>query len=471
MTKSIVPPNSVEAELIVLGSMLTSATHNDFACQHLLPQDFFHSKNKVIFQALQSMYAEEKPAETQLLIQRLRDEGSLASVTVNYIFECTSFCNNSYQLEEYVNIVLEKSMRRELMNFYNASLKEICDETKGINDMLDDFTKEIDRIKKKKSSHEFYSLQDIVKGDKSPLGIPLMDYLSQKRKDRLEANNASCTGLSTGIKQLDGYLNGLGKSNLVILAARPGVGKTTLALDIAVEIGMRSKLPVGIFSLEMSIPQIVLKLFSNYSQMSYSDFDRGNEIDMNLAQEKLDEIKNSPIILYESSSSRIGDIMTAARKMKELYDIKFIIIDYLQLIGGSARFKNSDSRVNEVSEISRSLKILARELDIPILCLSQLNRALEGRTDKMPMLSDLRESGSIEQDADQVLMIHRPDLYDQNAVPGKVIINVAKNRHGQTGRVELSVDLKNGNFHEYAESMKSNIEEVHKALGGYHRED
>lgn len=467
MTKSIIPPNSLEAELIILGSMLSSASHNDFACQHLTSQDFFHSKNKVIFAALQSLYEQETPAESQLLIQRLRDDGSLASVGVEYIFECTSFCNNSYQLEEYVDVVLEKSMRRELMSFYNTSLKEICDEKQSVEDILTSFVKEIDRIKKKKSSHEFYTLLDIVQGDKSPIGIPLMEYLNKKRQERLLSKDLTCTGLSTGMAQLDTCLNGLGKSNLIILAARPGVGKTTLAIDFAVEVGMRSKLPVGIFSLEMSIPQIVLKLFSNYSGMSYSDFDRGNEIDLVLAQEKLEEIQNAPIILYESHSSRIGDIMTAARKMKEIHDVQFIIIDYLQLIGGSARFKNSDSRVNEVSEISRSLKILARELDIPILCLSQLNRSLEGRVDKMPMLSDLRESGSIEQDADQVLMIHRPDMYNPNDQAGKVIINVAKNRHGNTGRIELAIDLKSGNFYPYQEELKKNIDHLHASFGDF----
>jgi len=459
MTKSIYPPNSQEAELIVIGSMLSSASHNDFACQHLLPQDFFQSKNKIIFSALKSMYEEEKPAETQLLIQKLKDEGNLSQITTEYIFECTSFSNNAYQLEEYVNIVLDKSMRRELMLLLNNSTQDISDEKRSAEEILEDFSKEISRILKKKSSHEFYTLTDIVTGKKSPVGVSLGEYIENKIKDRRDCKDSNCTGLSTGISSIDSYLNGLGKSNLIILAARPGVGKTTFALDVAVDVGIRSRVPVGIFSLEMSIPQIVLKLFSNYSGMSYADFDRGNEVDLEEVKENMEKIKNAPIILYESSSCKIGDIMTAARKMKEIHDIRFIIIDYLQLIGGSARFKNSDSRVNEVSEISRSLKILAKELNIPILCLSQLNRAVESRNDKMPMLSDLRESGAIEQDADQVLMLHRPDLYNPSDSPGKVIVNIAKNRHGQTGRIDLAIDLKNGNFYEYSHMLKSTIDD------------
>jgi len=450
-------PNSPESELIILGMMLSSQTANDYACQRLQAKDFFQPKNKLIFEALQKMYEQEKSAEQQILVQTLKDLGTLEEVTTDYIHTSIKSSLYSFDYEEYTEVVLDKSLKRQLGIFMANAAQEILKGATSSDEDIAMCQEEIMKISKQKANNKFYSAQDIISGKNSPSGMSLLELVEKKRKDKQDSEG-HCTGLSSGLVELDLKINGLVASNLIVLAARPGVGKTTLALHMAVEVAIRNKLPVGIFSLEMGADQIITKMICNFSGIHQESFyNPDGKVPIEQIRKAIDDIKNAPVYLYDTHSPKITDICIAATRMKELYDIKFLIIDYLQLISGSARFKNSDSRVNEVSEISRSLKILARKLDIPILCLSQLNRAVESRTNHTPMLSDLRESGSIEQDADQVLLINRPDLYDQNASPGKVIVDVAKNRHGATGTVELGLIKQTGYFKDYSLYLNEDV--------------
>jgi len=449
-------PNSIEAEMIIIGMMLSVAEDNDMACQKLLPEDFFEPKHVLIFDALQKMYEAQKSPEIQVLIQEIKDAGQLKQVGgIAYLTECKNCSLHSYSLDEYANIVLEKSMQRELINMHQRAAREVLEGKEEVINHIASIGSEMNKIGKKKSSGDFISSNDIMTGKASDVGDGFLEVLQKRQEIRESSDSTVCLGLPTGINSLDTTLNGLLKSNLIVLAARPGVGKTALAVNFIVEIGVKKKKPVGVFSLEMAPQQLMERMASNFGNIPSQCIAKGDVKDHWVKlTECTKHFMDAPIHFYTSYSMQITSIMIAARKMKELFDIELLVIDYLQLISGSAKFKNSDSRVNEVSEISRNLKLLAMELDIPILCLSQLNRSVESRAGNKPQLSDLRESGSIEQDCDSAIFIHRPSMDNPDDGPGRINLLILKNRHGPTGDVMLAVEPQTGRYSDFSTALE-----------------
>lgn len=456
------PPSSIESEMVILGMMLKSAEHNDLACQRLIAKDFMSSKTALIFTALQEMYTINKKPELPILVQHLKDSGNLVEAGgVPFIVECSDANVCAYDLDEYLDILIKKSMQREVMYLFQNGSYEAAKPLVDLDDLIFKSSVKLNEISRRKSGQSFYSMKQLLTGEAFPSGKGILERMNDLAEQRKSQGDAVCVGLPTGIDQLDKTLNGLLKTSLIVIAARPGVGKTTLAVQIAVDVGCKSKMPVAIFSLEMSAEQVELKILSHFSEIPLTNLMTG---EMNGHIENLkkssDELSRAPIYISYAPSPKVTDICREAKKLKELYDIKLIIIDYLQLISGGARFKNSESRVNEMTEISREIKRLAMELDIPIICLSQLNRSVESRASKRPMLSDLRESGSIEQDCDSAIFISRPDVDEKNKNPGKAILDVLKNRFGECKEVLTTLDLKCGTFKPYVDTKEEAIQEI-----------
>jgi len=441
-------PNAVESETILLGMMLSSASDNDLACQRLCPQDFLEEKHVIVFSHLQALYEKNTPGELQILVESLRATGELSRAGgIAYLMTCKEAALIAYDSEEYTNIILDKSIRRDLINLHQRSAREVLENQEPVEIHIASISTELHNLGKKKSFNEFTNVKQVCEGKTEKQPESFLELMQQRQEERKQAGLGNCLGLTTGFPKLDEQINGLGKKNLIIVAARPGVGKTTLAIEFAIEQAIRKNKPVGIFSLEMDPQQIIEKICSNVGKIPLEAIHKGHldQFWVDLT-DTIEKIKDAPIHFYTSHSVDISSIKIAAKKLKEVHKIELLIIDYLQLINGSAKYKNSDSRVNEVSDISRKLKLLAMELDIPIVCLSQLNRSVENRLDSKPKLSDLRESGSIEQDADQVIFLHRPSMTNPNDGAGRISVVVEKNRHGSTGTLFLATELQFSRF-------------------------
>jgi len=449
--------------MIIIGMMLCMPEDNDLACQKLKIMDFFETKHQIIFSSLLSLYEKGKPSETQLLIQDLKDQNNLTSVGgIEYLSACKDAALSSYEIENYIDIVIEKSMKREFIIAAQKSLFEASNSKENAIYFIESLSQQLSDISKKQFKGEFVLLKEIIQGRKEKDEKSFLEVLQERQERALE--NKGCHGISSGFPTLDETLNGFLPGHLIILAARPGIGKTTLALSFIIEAAIRNKKPVGVFSLEMSPLQLIEKMISNYSEIPLSNISKGAVDDCWVEiTETVNEIQDAPIHFYDSFSMNISSIIIAAKRMKEVHGIEMIVIDYLQLISGSAKFKSSDSRVNEVSEISRSLKLLAMELKIPIICLSQLNRNVESRSSQRPMLSDLRESGSIEQDADDIMLLYQPvskdptSLHKSEYIPmtGRINLDIAKNRFGQTREILLTSNYEVGRFMEFDEFLKN----------------
>jgi len=307
------------------------------------------------------------------------------------------------------------------------------DDDAEIEQILDKAESQIFGVSKKHLKQNFVSITNILSA-------------TFERIDELHRDQGKLRGLATGFVDLDQKLGGLQKSDLVILAARPSMGKTSLALDIIRNVGVNAKVPVGIFSLEMSKDQLVDRLLSAQSDVNLWKIRTGhlNDEDFEKIGEAMGVLSESPIFIDDAAGSTVMEVRTKARRLHMEHNVGLIVIDYLQLMSG----KNTDNRVQEVSEISRSLKILARELNIPVVALSQLSRGVENRPDKVPQLSDLRESGSIEQDADVVMFIYREDMYKgkESRRPNIAEIHIKKHRNGPTGQVDLFFDAEKTSF-------------------------
>jgi len=458
------PPNSIESEMIVLGMMLKSPVYNDLACQRLIAKDFMSPKTALIFSALQEMYTTGKAPELPILAQHLKDSGNLIeSGGIPFLVDCSDANVCAYDIEEYLDILIKKSMQRECMYLLQNGSYEVAKADVDIEEVISEISSKLNAISRRQSNQSFFSIKDLLTGKANASGKNIEDRLDELDEQRKSMGDAVCVGLPTGIHDLDKTINGLIKTAMVVIAARPGVGKTSLAVQIAVDVGCRSKMPVGFFSLEMSAEQMEKKMLSNFSGVPLTNLMNGDIGRFrNQLRESVEEMSKAPIYISYAPSPKVLDICREAKKLKDLYDIKLIVIDYLQLVSGGARFKSSDSRVNEISEITKTIKQLAVQLDIPIICLSQLNRGVEGRANRKPVLSDLRDSGSIEQDADVAIFLSRPDMYDKNDRPGFALIDVLKNRYGPLGEIFSSLKLETGLFIPYVDDRKSAISEIYQ---------
>ena len=424
-----VPPQSLESEKAVLGSIMLRPEALHEIEDTITPESFYAQKHKIIFKTMQELLGKNEPIDLLSLSTLLKEKKLLDSTGgQTYLTELTSAVPASTNVKHYAEIVQKKYILRSLIETGDYVSNLGFDESdENIEDVLD-------KVEKKVFS--------VVTSPKSQKFIEIKETLSEawERLEKLHDTKGGLRGIPTGFRDLDNMLSGLQKADLIILAARPSMGKTTLALDIARNAAVEHNIPVGIFSLEMSAQQLVDRMLAAESKVNAWNLRTGKlntDQEFSKIRDSLDKLSKAPIYIDDQPANSITRMRSIARKLKMEKGLGLIVIDYMQLMTTS---KHYDSMVNQVTEISRSLKSLARELDIPVLALSQLSRAVESRGGK-PRLSDLRDSGSIEQDADVVMFIHRDDRYNDNSdKPNITEILIEKHRNGPTGKVELYFD-------------------------------
>ena len=422
-----IPPQNTEAEQSVLGSILMDKDAIIKVADILKPEDFYREDHATIYRCILKLFEKRKPIDMVTLTDELEKEKKLKEVGgASYITTLVNSVPTAAHVVTYANMVHQKATLRRLISAA-GDIAEL-----GFQEEID-----LDTILDKAESTLFNVSQDYVKS----YFTPIKDILEQSfdRIDKLHKEKGSIRGVPTGFHDLDNILAGLQPSDLVILASRPSIGKSSLALNIADHVACETKLPVGIFSLEMSKEQIIDRLLCLRGAVDSWKLRTGNLEDedfgkLNYAMGMLSE---APIFIDDAPFLNVMELRTKARRLQMEHGLNLIVLDYLQLMTG-VNSKGSDNRVQEVSEISRSLKALARELNVPVLALSQLSRAVEHRPDRRPVLADLRESGSIEQDADVVMFIYREDYYDKETEKKNIAeILIRKHRNGPTGDVQL----------------------------------
>ncbi|MBB65500.1 MAG: replicative DNA helicase [Waddliaceae bacterium] len=449
-----VAPHSKESEMMVLGSMLTSVNSVNIAADSLDDSDFYFTEHKLVFNVIKNFYKNDKPIDVHLVCEELKRQEKLKAVGgAPYIMTLAQFAGTSAYIEEYVDLVRNKSILRSMINASQIIEKRALDEPDNVPTLLDEAQQLFYQVSQTAQSQTGTHIQDVLNGVKSKNQVPFLKELEERQKDYQERgpDDPGITGVRTHFNDLDTMLNGMGNSNLIILAARPAMGKTAFVLNLAENICFREGVPVGIFSLEMSAEQLVHRIICSQSEVESEKIKTGslNGMEYQRIVSSVHNIQNATMLIDDQPGLKITDLRARARRMKETYGIGFLIIDYLQLIAGSSSSRSNESRQIEVSEISRMLKTLARELDIPILCCSQLSRKVEERAGHRPMMSDLRESGSIEQDADVVAFLLRREYYDPMDKPGQAEVIVGKNRHGAVGSVNLTFRKEIARFDNY----------------------
>ena len=431
-----IPPQSLESERGLLGALLLKPEAIHDISDTVRADSFYAEKHRTIFETMRELSDRGEPIDLLSLSERLQAKGLLERCGGRaYIAELTSAAPAAGNFSHYAELVVRKHLMRALIDASGEIAEAAYDEARDTAEVLDQAEKMIYAIGNASATHKFIAI-----GEKL-----------ENAWERIEANSGqddSIRGVPTGYPDLDNLLSGLHKSDLVILAARPSVGKTSLALDIARNAAVRHNIPVGIFSLEMSAEQLVDRMLSAESYVNSWKLRTGNvrdEQDFERIRDALETLSKAPIYIDDKPGNNILAMRAVARRLKRERGIGLIVVDYLQLMAPT-NTKQSDSMVQQVTEISRSLKSLARELEVPVLALSQLSRAVEQRGGK-PRLSDLRDSGSIEQDADVVMFIHREDRTKEDSDRKNIAeILIEKHRNGPTGRVELYFDEKRTSY-------------------------
>ena len=418
------PPQSLEAEQSVLGSILIDSRCVADIIGILRPEDFFLPQNREIYETVYTMFNFSETIDPVTVLEKMRQLGVYHDNTRDYVQQLMEITPTAANAVRYANIVKDKAMLRGLADASSDISELVYDQVGTPAEILESAEKKI------------YALRKGDTGDSlEHIGVTLhkvFDTLTE-----LSQSDSAIPGLSTGLRDLDKKINGLNKSDLFLIAARPAMGKSAFALNIALNVAKKYGKTVAMFSLEMSREQLTMRLLANESFVELGKLLTGK-----LSEEEWTKLAMASAALSQTDM-RIDDnpSVTVAEinaKCRRLDNLGLVVIDYLQLMQGSGYGKASDNRVNVVSDISRSLKIMAKELNVPVICLSQLSRGPEGRTDKRPMLSDLRESGAIEQDADEVIFLYRDEYYNENTEEkGVAECIVAKNRHGEVGTVKL----------------------------------
>jgi len=426
ISKELVPPQNLEAEMAVLGSMLIDENAIGVAVESLNKNSFYKDNHGKIFEVIISLYNNNKAVDLITLTDELKRAAILDEIGgVSFVTEMANSVPTSANISHYVNIVKEKSILRSLIK-NSTKIINSCYSTEGnISEVVDDAERLIFEVSDNRSRGSFVHLKEVIKDS-----IEAIDKLYQKK--------AHVTGIATGFIDFDLKTAGLQPSDLIVVAGRPSMGKSALALSIAEYAGVVAKIPLAMFSLEMSKEQLVQRMLCSHARvdankvrtgyLAASDWPR-----LTAAAGKLSE---APIFIDDTPAISVMELRAKARRLKASHDIQLIILDYLQLMRGSGF---TESRQQEISDISRSLKALARELNVPVLAISQLSRAVESRTDHRPQLSDLRESGAIEQDADLVVLILREECYSPSPEnEGIAEIIIAKQRNGPVGSFNLT---------------------------------
>lgn len=423
-----VPPHSIEAEQAVVGSMLMDREAILAASEIISEADFYHSAYGFIFEVVVEIFNDGKPVDLVTLQERLKEKNAPAEIaSLEFVRDLVTAVPTSANVKYYAEIVAEKAMLRRLIKL-NEEISNMCYLGKEPMEAVLEITeKKVFELVQKRNTGDFVSIQEVVMNALEKIAIA-------------SKAGGSVTGIPTGFLDLDYKMAGLQPSDLILVAARPSMGKTAFVLNIAQHVAFKAKKAVAIFSLEMSKEQLVNRLFALEGQVDAQSLRTGSLKDDEWEKliESADTIGKSKLIIDDTPGISISELRSKCRKFKLEHGLDLIIIDYLQLMSGRVGGK-SESRQQEISEISRALKGLARELNVPVIALSQLSRAVEKRDDKRPMLSDLRESGAIEQDADVVMFIYRDDYYNKDTEKKNVAeIIIAKQRQGSIGTVNLT---------------------------------
>lgn len=419
-------PHSIEAEQSVIGSMLMDKEAITIACELISGEDFYSKQYGILFDAMTELDDEGKPVDLVTLQDRLKEKGAPPEIySLEYIRDVMAAVPTSANVKHYANIVAEKAVLRKLIRVNEEIANSCYAQTDPLERILETSEKSIFDIIQKRNSGDFVPIRQIV--------MNAMNMIEEASKSK-----GAVTGIATGFLDLDYKTAGLQPSDLILIAARPSMGKTAFALNIAQHVSFHDGRAVAVFSLEMSKEQLVNRLLSLESKVDSHSIRTGNMKDDEWERliESADVVGRSKLLIDDTPGISIGELRSKCRKFKLEYDLQMIIIDYLQLMTGSGK---NESRQQEISEISRSLKALGRELHVPVIALSQLSRAVEQRPDHRPMLSDLRESGAIEQDADVVMFIYRDDYYNKDTELKNVAeIIIAKQRNGAIGTINLA---------------------------------
>jgi replicative DNA helicase len=399
-TRVVVPPNSKESEMMVLGCMLTSVNSLNIAADVLNGADFYYPEHQIIFNILKTAYKNDKPADVHLVCEELKRQDKLKAVGGPvYVTTLAQYAGTSAFIEEYVEVVQNKAILRRMIQTAQEIEKNAVEDPQDVHSVLDEAQQKLYTISQAVHSQGGILIKDILSGAKATSRIPYLKELQQKQEEfQLKGpEEAGITGLPTHYIDLDKMINGLGPSNLIILAARPAMGKTALALNIAENLCFKSGVPIGVFSLEMTAEQLLHRLICSQSEVESDKLRTGalNGMEFQRVVAAVNAMQKATMVIDDQPGLKITDLRARARRMKETHGIGFLIVDYLQLLSGSGISRSAENRQNEISEISRMLKNLARELNLPVLCLSQLSRKVEERQGHRPMMSDLRESGCL----------------------------------------------------------------------------
>lgn len=441
-----VPPQNIDAERSVLGALMLDKDAIIKVANLIRLGDFYKDDHNAIYEAMVELYEQREPIDVLSLSNRLEEKKLLDKVGgSSYLTDLVNSVPSSSNIVHYAKVVQKKSTLRKLITTASEIVELGYNESEDVEKVLDEAEQKLFSVSQKYIKQDFVPIKSILEA-------------AFNRIDELHKGDHKLRGIPSGFPDMDNILAGFQKSDLVIIAARPSIGKTTLALDLARQVSIGEKIPVGIFSLEMSSDQLIDRMLAAQSGVDLWRLRTGNlkseegDDDFQRIGEAMGILSEAPIFIDDAGSSNVMEIRTMSRRLQAEHNVGLIIVDYLQLMEG--RSGGGDNRVNEISEISRALKQLAKELNIPIIALSQLSRAVESRSPQIPKLSDLRESGSIEQDADIVMFLYREDR-EKPDTPNKNIveIHVAKHRNGPVGRFSLY-------FNETSTTFKS-LERAH----------
>lgn len=437
-----IPPQDLEAEKSVLGSLMIDKQAVTKIADFLSPYDFYSAAHQKIFETMLALFNKNEPIDILSVTNALTSRKDLSNVGgSSYLTELINVVPSSAHIQHYAKIIREKRVLRDLVSVAADIQDSVFEKKIPIENLIDEVEKKIFSLAQKSQDKNFSRLSEELRS-------------AYERIERLHQGEGKLRGVTTGFSGLDHYLSGFQRSDMIILGARPSLGKTTLALDIARSAAMKGGHPVGIFSLEMSKEQLVDRLIAAEAQVPLWKLRTGrlsSETDFELIQGALDRLSNVPIYIDDTPGLNVMQIRSIARRLQTEHDLQMLVIDYVQLI---QPLSNSDNMVQQFTEISHGLKALARELDVPVLAISQLNRSVDQREHKVPRLSDLRETGSWEQDADVVLLIYRkdrdrlePSLEEENSAS----IIIAKHRNGPLGTVDVKFDPERVTFREVAQ--------------------
>ncbi len=426
------PPQSVDVEASLLGAIIIDPDAIVKVADIVRPIDFYDERHRQIYEAALHLYEQQSPIDVLTLSEELKADGVLKEIGGGaYLTQLTNTVPTSTNAEQYASIVATKSIRRRLISASNEIAQIGHDEKRTIAELVEEAEAKLFEVSQRHVGNDIISMEAILAD-------------SFDRLDGLHKDKGAIRGIPTGYRDMDNKLAGFQKSDLIILAARPSIGKTAMALNLAQNIAVKSEKPVLLFSLEMSKEQLVDRMLASEAGVNSWNLRTGNLSDSDFEKigHAMGALSEAQIFIDDSPGITVSDLRTKARREAHKRELGLIIVDYLQLMSGGSKFKSDGNRVQEISEISRGLKGVARELNVPVIALSQLSRSVESRSPQIPQLSDLRESGSIEQDADVVLFLYRDDYYnpDTSEKPNILDIFISKHRNGPTGKIEIYFD-------------------------------